>query len=72
MRSLLKIGLEAVVVGISIVILALFIFVIMERKLPEKSAKSMIIGSFLVGFLGHIIFEFSGLNRSFCLTAAYD
>ena len=59
---------EAIAVGVLFVILFAFVHAPMMAAAPEFSMGHAGIGlcAFLAGALGHLMFEYSGLNAKFC------
>jgi hypothetical protein len=60
--------LEAIVVGLVTGIVAIFIQTILTCFLScyNLNKQQLFICSFLTGFLIHIMFEWTGMNKSFC------
>lgn len=66
----MKLLLEALFVGGSLVAYALLITMIMNKIIPEDSVKDysrMIIGIFVTGFTIHLAFEVSKINAYYCV-----
>ena len=58
MRTVQKIGLEGVVVGI--------LFAIVYAGVQKAGVQGPTMNAFWSGLLGHLVFEAAGLNRMFC------
>jgi hypothetical protein len=74
MRSIYRILFEAIIVGIVIVVLLFMIYPFVSGKMltmKTNGFKSMVIGGFLIGFIGHILLEILGANEIFCKNAKY-
>ncbi len=74
MRSLSRVLLESIVVGIIILLLSVLVYPIVSGKmltLDTPALKEMLLGSFLIGFIGHVLLEVLGANEQFCKTAGY-
>jgi hypothetical protein len=60
---------ETIVIGVLTFLLTFGIYYVMKGNLPQTTKPGyyrMIIGSFLVGALLHLSFEFSGINEKWC------
>jgi xanthine/uracil permease len=75
MNKVVKVLLEAVLVGVGVVILGTIVSYGISMLNPVKLEKVcegwnkyyvMELSLFLTGFLFHIIFEITGLNRMYC------
>ncbi len=70
-RNLEKVLLEAIVIGVIAIFFGYAGYFIMSGKIinsQEKYFIPMIINIFLIGFLMHVTFEYTGLNESWCRT----
>jgi hypothetical protein len=71
MRNYLNIIVEVIIIGFLTTFFTFGIYTVMNGEFPQSTKpgyKQMIIGSFLVGALLHISFEFSGINEKWCKT----
>ena len=67
MKGLQRLLIEAVAVGVLVVLLGYVVVYFMESmKLKIDKDKQMIIGFFVLGFLTHILCEFTGVNKWYC------
>lgn len=69
MRNYLHIIFEVLTIGLLTTFFTFCIYYLMRNQLQEsKKAQyiKMFIGSFLVGALLHLSFEFSGINEKWC------
>jgi ABC-type spermidine/putrescine transport system permease subunit I len=67
MKNLQMLLMEAIAVGILVVLLGYVVVYFMETmKLKMNKDKQMIIGFFMLGFLTHILCEFTGVNKWYC------
>tara|TARA_B100001248_G_C27152532_1_gene349724 strand:+ start:342 stop:572 length:231 start_codon:yes stop_codon:yes gene_type:complete len=67
MKNIQKLIIEAIAVGILVVLLGYVVVYFMESmKLKIDKDKQMIIGFFMLGFLTHILCEFTGVNKWYC------
>lgn len=60
---------ESIFIGVMTLLLTNIIYYIFNNKYPETTKPGyyqMIIGAFLVGFVLHMGFEFTGMNESWC------
>ena len=62
MKNFTTIILEAVIVGVSMVFISLFIDKYFDVYLPKITKIAMVDGVFYTGILAHFIFEYSGVN----------
>jgi hypothetical protein len=67
MKGLQRLLIEAVAVGVLVVLLGYVVIYVMESmKLKMNRDKQMIIGFFVLGALTHLVCEFSGVNKWYC------
>ena len=67
MKNMQRLMMEAIAVGILVVLLGYVVVYFMESmKLKIDKDKQMIIGFFMLGFLTHILCEFTGVNKWYC------
>ena len=67
MKGLQRLLIEAVAVGVLVVLLGYVIIYVMESmKLKMNRDKQMIIGFFVLGALTHLVCEFTGVNKWYC------
>jgi len=67
MKNIQRLLMEAIAVGILVVLLGYVVVYFMESmKLKIDKDKQMIIGFFMLGFLTHILCEFTGVNKWYC------
>ena len=67
MKNMQRLMMEAIAVGILVVLLGHVVVYFMESmKLKIDKDKQMIIGFFMLGFLTHILCEFTGVNKWYC------
>ena len=67
MKELQRLLIEAVAVGVLVVLLGYVIIYVMESmKLKMNRDKQMIIGFFVLGALTHLVCEFTGVNKWYC------
>ena len=67
MKGLQRLMMEAIAVGLLVVLLGYVVVYFMESmKLKMNRDKQMIIGFFMLGFLTHILCEFTGVNKWYC------
>ena len=67
MKGLQRLLMEAIAVGLLVVLLGYVVVYFMESmKLKIDKDKQMIIGFFMLGFLTHILCEFTGVNKWYC------
>ena len=67
MKELQRLLIEAVAVGVLVVLLGYVIIYVMESmKLKMNRDKQMIIGFFILGALTHLVCEFTGVNKWYC------
>ena len=67
MKGLQRLLIEAVAVGVLVVLLGYVIIYVMESmKLKMNRDKQMIIGFFILGALTHLVCEFTGVNKWYC------
>jgi hypothetical protein len=67
MKNIQKLLIEAIAVGLLVVLLGYVVVYFMESmKLKIDKDKQMIIGFFMLGFLTHILCEFTGVNKWYC------
>ena len=58
---------EAVAVGVVVVILGYLVVYVMEHmKLKMGREKQMILGFFMLGVITHLVCEFTGVNKWYC------
>tara|TARA_B110001469_G_C9602591_1_gene299430 strand:- start:1161 stop:1388 length:228 start_codon:yes stop_codon:yes gene_type:complete len=58
---------EAIAVGIVVVALGyLIVYVMSLMKLKMNKEKQMVLGFFMLGFITHIVCEFTGINKWYC------
>jgi hypothetical protein len=53
---------EAIIVGITLIFIALFINKFLEPYLPPITQNKMIDGIFYTGLFTHLVFEYTGIN----------
>jgi ABC-type iron transport system FetAB permease component len=63
--DIIKLLIEAVFVGIAILIIGRIIFCINSTDINIYDDK-LNVNLFLVGFVGHFMFEFTGINELYC------
>lgn len=61
MKQIQTILIEAIVVGVSLIFIALFTQKL-EKNLPKITGDPMIDGIFYTGCIAHLVFEYSGVN----------
>mgnify|MGYP001244730581 FL=1 len=67
MKGLQRLLIEAVAVGVLVVLLGYVVIYVMESmKLKMNRDKQMIIGFFILGALTHLVCEFTGVNKWYC------
>ncbi len=67
MKGLQRLLIEAVAVGVLVVLLGYVVIYVMESmKLKMNRDKQMIIGFFVLGALTHLVCEFTGVNKWYC------
>ena len=68
MRDIKTVMIEVIVIGIISLVFNLFIFKGFTGKFPpiDKNHQNMLIGSFLLGALIHLSFEYTGTNEWWC------
>jgi uncharacterized membrane protein YedE/YeeE len=74
MRSIYRVLFEAIVVGIIIIGLLFIVHPLTSGKMlttKTNGFRSMVVGGFLVGFIGHILLEVVGANEAFCKNAKF-
>lgn len=60
---------ESIFIGVMTLLLTNIMYYIFNHKFPESTKPGyyqMIIGAFLVGFILHLGFEFTGMNELWC------
>ena len=58
---------EAFAVGIVVVMLGYLVVYVMEHmKLKMNRNNQMILGFFILGFITHLVCEFTGVNKWYC------
>jgi len=62
MNSVLMVLFEAVIVGISLIFIALFVNKFLDPYLPTITKNKMIDGIFYTGLFTHIFYEYTGIN----------
>ena len=67
MKNIQRLMMEAIAVGILVVLLGyVVVYFVESMKLKIDKDKQMIIGFFILGFLTHILCEFTGINKWYC------
>jgi len=67
MKKLQRLMMEAIAVGLLVVLLGyVVVYFVESMKLKINRDKQMIIGFFILGFLTHILCEFTGINKWYC------
>tara|TARA_B100001057_G_scaffold405494_1_gene418480 strand:+ start:1430 stop:1660 length:231 start_codon:yes stop_codon:yes gene_type:complete len=67
MKGLQRLLIEAVAVGVLVVLLGYVVIYVMESmKLKMNRETQMAIGFFVLGALTHLVCEFTGVNKWYC------